>query len=260
MPGWCERCGKRADELVPIDYSSPFVQYTEIHGAAYVSTDWVCLDCARVVHEMSEKDLGVVDGSSARELEARAGAFRDAVAILAVEAVLSAFGYDVHPCGPDRRVVRGLRAGRRKGFGETKARLAAAPELYAFDREAEDGRLLKVVPASLGPGEALWISRAFLSGVRSQWPEAELVVCALPELEIRCIALEAIDMEALTPELSPLTGRYHCRLDFGRDLRGLHEEFRRVDEVRWGALARRMRELTNFAFTPRPSGRERMDE
>ncbi len=241
------------ERLVPIDYSSPLVQYNESFGAAYVSTDSVCLDCARVVHEMSEKDLGTVERGERRELEVRAEAFREEVAKLGVEALLSAFGYEVRRCGPDRRVVRGMGAGRRKDVAETQTKLRAAPELYALDREREEGRLLKVVPVRLGPGPTIWVSHAFLSDVRSHWPEAIIVFCALPELEARCAPLEAIDVGGLTPELSPLTGRYHCRLDFNRDLRRIHEVFSRVNGPRCGLLAQRMRELTTAPRSPEAS-------
>jgi len=241
MDQYCERCGRVSSSLIPIDYAHASVQYTEMMGEPYTGTDQVCLDCARTVLEISAKDLIPEERRRAREMAFLARGLRSRVAVAVVETVLQGFGYEVYPYTLENQMAGVIRAMRQREPGYPVRMLGASPDLYVFDRERSEGLLVEVLDGEVPDGRRFWTSRFSLSALRGRWPEAVLAVVCTPGLELFSRIAGELPVESLSVEQSPLTGRFHCALELGRDLRGPGQAFRLIDPKRYPELLAEIR-------------------
>ncbi len=237
----CERCGRKFESLITIDYAHSSVQYTEIMGQPYTGTDHVCIDCAKMILEMSNKDIITEDRRRARDAECLAAALRSRLALSVVSTVLEAFGYEVYPYTMEAQLAPVLRQMRQKDQAAPLHKLGGSPDLFVLDRDLGEGRFVEVQDAEVPDESRFWASRFRLSSLRDRWPEAVLMVYCMPSLNIYARAAGSLALESFPVEHSPLTGRFHCVMDLKRDLGPPEAVFRRIDPRRHYDLMKRLR-------------------
>ena len=224
----CERCGRKFESLITIDYAHSSVQYTEIMGQPYTGTDHVCIECARTILDMSSKDIITDERRRARDAEHLASVLRSRLALSVVSTVLEAFGYEVYPYTLEDQLAPVLRHIRQKDQAAPLRKLGGSPDLFVLDREPGEGRFIEVLDAEVPDESRLWASRFWLSSLRDRWPESVLVVYCMPSMNIYARAAGSLQLESFPVEHSPLTGRFHCALDLKRDLGPPEAVFRRI--------------------------------
>jgi len=237
----CERCGRRFDSLITIDYAHSSVQYTEIMGAPYTGTDHLCLECARTVLDMSSKDIVSDDRKQTRDAEYMAATLRSRIALSVVSTVLEVFGYEVYPYTMENQLGAVLRQVRQKDTAAPFRKLGGSPDLFVLDREGGEGRFVEVLDAEVPDESRIWLSHFWLSSLRERWPESVLVVFCTPSMNIFAKTAGDLHLEAFPVEVSPLTGRFHCALDPRRDLGPPEAVFKRIDPRRHYILTKRLR-------------------
>lgn len=237
----CERCGRKFESLITIDYAHSSVQYTEIMGRPYTGTDHVCLECARTILDMSGKDIITDERRRSRDAEHLASALRSRLALSVVSTVLEAFGYEVYPYTMEGQLEPVMRQIRQKDQAAPMRKLGGSPDLFVLDRDPGEGRFVEVLDAEV-PDEARFrTSRFWLSSLRDRWPESVLVVYCMPSMNVYARAAGSLQIESFPVEQSPLTGRFHCTLDLKRDLGPPEAVFRRIDPRRHYELMKRLR-------------------
>ena len=237
----CERCGKKFESLITIDYAHSSVQYTEIMGAPYTGTDHVCIECARMILDMSNKDIITEERRRARDAEYMAATLRSRLALSVVSTVLEVFGYEVYPYTMENQLAAVLRQIRQKDTAAPLHKLGGSPDLFVLDRDLGEGRFVEVLDAEVPDESRFWASRFMLSSLRDRWPEAVLMVYCMPSMNLYARAAGNLQLEALPVENSPLTGRFHCVMDLKRDLGPPEAVFKRIDPRRHYELMKRLR-------------------
>lgn len=237
----CERCGRKFDSLITIDYAHSSVQYTEIMGAPYTGTDHVCIECARMILDMSSKDIITEERRRSRDAEHMAATLRSRLALSVVSTVLELFGYEVYPYTTEDQLASVLRQIRQKDTAAPLHKLGGSPDLFVLDRELGEGRFVEVLDAEVPDESRFWASRFMFSSLRDRWPEAVLMVYCMPSMNIYARVAGSLQLESLPVEHSPLTGRFHCVMDLKRDLGPPEAVFRRIDPRRHYELMKRLR-------------------
>jgi len=241
MEHTCERCGRKFDSLITIDYAHSSVQYTEIMGAPYTGTDHVCIECARMILDMSSKDIVTEERRRSRDTEHMAATLRSRLALSVVSTVLEVFGYEVYPYTTEDQLATVLRQIRQKDTAAPLHKLGGSPDLFVLDRELGEGRFVEVLDAEVPDESRFWASKFMLSSLRDRWPEAVLMIYCMPSMNIYARAAGSLQLESFPVEHSPLTGRFHCVMDLKRDLGPPEAVFRRIDPRRHYELTKRLR-------------------
>jgi hypothetical protein len=237
----CERCGRKYESLITIDYAHSSVQYTEIMGQPYTGTDHVCIDCARTILDMSSKDIITEERRRARDAEYMAAALRSRLAQSVVSTVLEEFGYEVYPYTMEAQLAPVLRQLRQKDQAAPMRKLGGSPDLFVLDREPGEGRLVEVLDAEVTDEARFWASRFMLSSLRDRWPESVLMIYCMPSMNIYARVAGSLQIESFPVEHSPLSGRFHCVMDLKRDLGPPEAVFKRIDPRRHYELMKRLR-------------------
>ncbi len=237
----CERCGKKFDSLITIDYAHSSVQYTELMGRPYTGTDHVCIDCAKTILEMSNKDIITDERRRARDAEFMASTLRSRLALSVVSTVLEVFGYEVYPYTMENQMGAVMRQIRQKDTCAPRRKLAGSPDLFVLDRDPGEGRFVEVLDAEVPDESRFWASRFRLSSLMDRWPEAVLIVYCMPSMNLYARTAGSLQLDSFPVEHSPLTGRFHCLMDLKRDLGAPEAVFKRIDPRRHYELMKRLR-------------------
>jgi hypothetical protein len=237
----CERCGRKFESLITLDYAHSSVQYTEIMGLPYTGTDHVCIECARTILDMSSKDIITEERRRARDAEHLASVLRSRLALSVVSTVLEAFGYEVYPYTLEDQLAPVLRHVRQKDLAAPLRKLGGSPDLFALDRDSGEGRFVEVLDGEAPDESRFRVSRFWLASLRDRWPDSVLMVYCMPSMNIYGRVAGSLQIESYPVEQSPQTGRFHCTLDLKRDLGPPEAVFRRIDPRRQYELMKRLR-------------------
>lgn len=239
----CNRCGQTVDKIIALGDAEETAWITDTINVPAPQYEYVCITCAREILNITEEDLIREERRPANDTEFNLRLVKGQLAQVLMEIIFLEFGYEVYPFGYESYLTNIIRH-MRKGTANIPARkVRATPDLFVYDREANDGFFIEVKATSTRDETHYCILKSTFDIYRAHWPEAFIVVYCIPSGNIYCRQISQISLELLPEEQSPYTEWINYVLNLERDFQTLPEQFRLVEPIRYEAFIPRLKDI-----------------
>ncbi len=239
----CSRCNQAVDKLVALGDVETTAWLTETTNTQWTEYDYVCVTCARQLLGITDEDLIREARRLANDTDFHLNLTKGRLAQVLIEMVFVEFGYEVYPFGYESYLTNIIMHMKRGTANIPVRKVRATPDLFVYDREANDGFLIEVKATSTWDETRYWLSKLTFDTYQAHWPEAVLVVYCIPTGNIYCQQISQINQQDLLVEKSPTSGWPNYVLNLPRDFQTLPDRFRLIDHVKYEDFKLRLIEI-----------------
>lgn len=172
-----------------------------------------------------------------------------------IETIFHEFGYEVYPFGYESYFTNIVKHMRKGNANISTRKVRATPDLFVYDREANDGFIPEIKASSTWDETRYWLSKLTFDTYQTYWPEAILVVYCIPTGNIYCQQISQINQQELLVEQSPTSGWSNYVLNLHKNFQTLPDRFRLIDHAKYENFKPRLMEIL-VSFGSHNSGSE----
>jgi DNA-directed RNA polymerase subunit RPC12/RpoP len=229
----CERCQQTVEKVISLGDVEATALITDAFHTPRPQYHYYCITCVRQILDITEADLVREERRLSNDTDFHLRVAKGRLAQVVIEIVFLEFGYEVYPFGYESYFTNIIKHTRKGDANIPVRKVRATPDLFVYDREANDGFFLEVKATSTWDESRYWLSKLTLDTYQTHWPEAVLVVYCIPTGNIYCKQISQINQQELSIEQSPTSGWSNYVLNLQEDFQTLSDKFRLIDRMKY---------------------------